>query len=179
MSIDREDGDRPHFESRLLLDDDRINTRPEPSLLRRYLSPFLIFLAGLFLGGLLTSSLSSPSSRPGKSRSSTSTPNLAIITRVYHGAAIEAYTMLLASYSIWFPSTAWTNTEMALVWDDESLRDRQMATVLAQLPPHPLMHFEPAPPAGTLCSDWRSEGYARQQYSNFLCDPLVPDRGRS
>ena len=36
-------------------------------------------------------------------------------------------------------------------------------------------YFEPLPPDGTLCGEWRGVGYARQQYSNFIADRVLAE----
>jgi hypothetical protein len=126
-----------------------------------------VFVAGLALGSVI--------SRGGQSwttstASWSSTPSLAIIARVYEGAAVEAWVNLLPSYQLFFPSNSWTNAELVMVWDDDNVKDRAMATLLSQLSPYPRMAFEERPPEGTLCDKWRRAGYSRQQYSNFLFD---------
>ncbi len=58
----------------------------------------------------------------------------------------------------------------SLVFDDESEIDHRFAVTLANIPPYPKIKFEKNPSERTFCSDWRSEGYSRQQYSNFYSD---------
>lgn len=61
---------------------------------------------------------------------------------------------------------------MVVVLDDNSEDDHKLGTILTNL--HFLsrleVKYEAPPPKHTLCSDWRSKGYARQQYSNFYGD---------
>lgn len=59
-----------------------------------------------------------------------------------------------------------------IVLDGESHESRKLGTLVTNLnlPGRVEVKYEMPPPQGTLCSGWRSEGYARQQYSSFYAD---------
>ena len=95
-------------------------------------------------------------------------PSVSIVVRTYGASAVELVGCLIMSWNIFWPGKSfWPNSELVVVWDDESLMDHRYATVLAYSPPFPRMMFEQLPPTGTLCTKWRSEGYCRQQYSTM------------
>ena len=99
------------------------------------------------------------------------TPSLTILCRTYGGLTMELYNVLIVSYLLFWPNKQWTNSDFVLVFDDEKDMDHRFATVLANLPPYPRVYFEKYPrKEKTFCSDWRGEGYSRQQYSNFYAD---------
>ncbi len=56
------------------------------------------------------------------------------------------------------------------MFDDKSKIDHRFAVTLVNIPPYQKMKFEKKPSEKTFCSDWRSEGYSHQQYSNFYSD---------
>lgn len=95
-------------------------------------------------------------------------PSISIVVRTYGASAVELVGCLIMSWNIFWPGKSfWANSELVIVWDDESLMDHRYATVLSYSPPFPRMMFEQLPPTGTLCTKWRSEGYCRQQYSTM------------
>jgi len=94
--------------------------------------------------------------------------NLTILCRLYHGSALEYYNVFSVGYKIFWPKL-WTSSDLVLVFDDESEIDHRFAVTLANIPPYPKIKFEKKPSERTFC-DWRSEGYSRQQYSNFYSD---------
>ena len=98
------------------------------------------------------------------------TPSIGIVCRVFHGSAKEVLNILILSYNLFWPIKKWENSELVLIWDNESPKDHRMATIISNVPPYPKTKFEDPPPSGTLCSNWRGEGYARQQYSTFYDD---------
>lgn len=99
------------------------------------------------------------------------TPSLTILCRTYSGLTMELYNVLIVSYLLFWPYNDWKNSDLVLVFDDEKDMDHRFATVLANLPPFPRIFFEKHPrKEKTFCSDWRGEGYSRQQYSNFYAD---------
>lgn len=61
---------------------------------------------------------------------------------------------------------------MTIILDDEIPSDHRLGALLLSLVRHPwsAVKYEVNPSKGIRCSDWRREGYARQQYSNFLAD---------
>ncbi|CAN0301781.1 unnamed protein product, partial [Ectocarpus fasciculatus] len=70
---------------------------------------------------------------------------------------------------LFWPVSSWKSSHVVVVLDGESARDHEAGTLLQHLSlPFILqVKFEAPAPNGTLCGDWRREGYARQQYSNF------------
>ena len=99
------------------------------------------------------------------------TPSFTLLCRTYSGTAMELYNILIVSYLLFWPFNEWQNSELTLVFDDEKDLDHRFATILANLPPYPNVFFEKYPrKKQTFCSDWRGEGYSRQQYSNFYAD---------
>lgn len=98
------------------------------------------------------------------------TPNLAIMCRVYRGSAVEYYNTVYLSYLLFWPWKKWANSKLVLIFDDESEADHRYGTIFGNLPGSPQIHFEKKPKQKTFCTNWRSEGYSRQQYSNFYAD---------
>lgn len=98
-----------------------------------------------------------------------SAPDITLICRLYSGSVLEFYNMFLVSYMLFWPYRTWTNTRLVVVLDKESDKDHRLATILANLPPYPIIHFEEYK-NNTYCSDWKREGYSRQQYSTFYSD---------
>ena len=104
------------------------------------------------------------------------TYSLSLLCRTYSGTAMELYNIFLVSYLLFWPFNEWKNSDVIVVFDDENELDHRMGTILANLPPYPKVFFEKYPrKEKTFCSNWRSEGYSRQQYSNFYSD-LYTDR---
>jgi len=97
-------------------------------------------------------------------------PSLSIVCRTYANGVEELQGGFLLSYLLFWPIKQWPNVTVNLVFDDENIMDHQLGTVLAQLPPFPNIHYERKPIEPTFCSDWRSEGYSRQIFSNFYSD---------
>lgn len=97
-------------------------------------------------------------------------PRFTLLCRVFQGATLEIWNVFLISHLLFWPRTKWPQSDIVLVWDNESLHDHHMANLLSHIPPYPNVMFENRPLSGTLCSNWRSEGYSRQQYSNFYSD---------
>lgn len=98
------------------------------------------------------------------------TPSFSIIIRLYSGSVMELYNIFLMSYLLFWPIKKWSNSDLILVFDDESEKDHRIGSILANLPPYPLVYFEPKPKQRTFCSQFLREGYSRQQYSNFYSD---------
>ncbi|CAM9643137.1 unnamed protein product, partial [Hapterophycus canaliculatus] len=73
---------------------------------------------------------------------------------------------------LFWPVRAWKSSRLVVILDAESPGDREKGTVLEHLTFASMVRvkYEAQPPEGTLCSDWRREGYSRQQYSNFYAD---------
>ena len=82
--------------------------------------------------------------------------SLTIMCRLYHGSALEYYNVLAIGYNLFWPRS-WTNSDLVLVFDDESEIDHRFAVTLANLPPYPIIKFEKKPIEKTFCTDWRSE----------------------
>ena len=97
------------------------------------------------------------------------TPDVTILCRLYNGSVLEYYNIFSVSYLLFWPYQKWLNSKLVLVLDGETKDDSRMGTILANLPPYPEVHFEEYK-ENTFCSDWRREGYSRQQYSNFYSD---------
>lgn len=78
----------------------------------------------------------------------------------------------MPSYLLFWPVRAWTSSGLVFILDGDSPFDRQQGTVLENiaLPSVVEVKYEAPAPEDTLCSDWRREGYSRQQYSNFYAD---------
>lgn len=98
------------------------------------------------------------------------TPSFSIISRLYSGSVMEYYNIFSISYLLFWPIEKWKNSDLILVFDDENEQDHRMGTILANLPPYPFVYFEKRPGQQTFCSDFKREGYSRQQYSNFYSD---------
>ena len=90
------------------------------------------------------------------------TPELTIFCRIYSGKTLEFYNTFLVSYLLFWPYRAWLNSDLVVVLDKENSDDHQFGTILAHLPPFPLIKFEE--------HDWRSEDYARTIYSSFYAE---------
>lgn len=71
-----------------------------------------------------------------------------------------------------WPIQSWSSSRLVVVLDAESSEDHRVGTILSNLNliSRIQVKYEAMPPSGTTCSDWRKEGYARQQYSNFYAD---------
>lgn len=76
------------------------------------------------------------------------------------------------SFKLFWPISAWTSSGLVVVLDGDSPGDHLLGTLLQnlKLPSKIEVKYEAPAPNGTLCSDWRREGYARQQWSNFYAD---------
>jgi hypothetical protein len=96
-------------------------------------------------------------------------PSFSLVTRMWHGHAQDYFMTFALSHSLFWPKT-YTNSNVVVVLDDESDDDHYIGTLIANVPPFPSIVFETHPGKGVLCSDWRNEGYSRQQYSNFFGD---------
>jgi len=101
-------------------------------------------------------------------------PNFTLMSRVYVQAEEELSHFLLPSYKLFWPSRSlWPNSRLTLIWDEENRHDHEAANRTRNMFPFVKNMFEKKPAPGTLCSKMRSEGYARQQYSNFLLDQIL------
>ena len=97
------------------------------------------------------------------------TPNVTLICRLYSGSVLEFYNIFIVGYFLFWPHKTWVNSKVVVVLDAESEQDHRLGTILANLPPHPEVFFEEYK-ENTFCSNWKREGYSRQQYSNFYSD---------
>ena len=97
------------------------------------------------------------------------TPDVTLMCRIYSESVMEFYNMFIISFLLFWPYRSWTNSKLVVVLDNESERDHRFGTILANLPPYPEIRFEDYK-SNTFCSNWRREGYSRQQYSNFFSD---------
>ncbi|CAB9531462.1 unknown protein [Seminavis robusta] len=113
-----------------------------------------------------------PSIRVENMPASASLPNIALTVRLNTDFLDITRGVLLKSFSVFWPKkTAWPQSSLAMVWDEELPQDKQNSLEFPQY-----THvFEKLPPDGTLCSAMRSEGYARQQWSNFIQDTLFKE----
>lgn len=75
-------------------------------------------------------------------------------------------------YKLFWPIASWVSSGLVVVLDGDSSDDRRLGTILRHLNlmSRVKIKYESTPPEGTLCGNWRGEGYARQQYSNFFAD---------
>lgn len=73
---------------------------------------------------------------------------------------------------MFWPISSWKSSGLVVILDGDSPSDHRMGTLLQNinLPSKVKVKYETPAPTGTLCNNWRSEGYARQQYSNFYAD---------
>lgn len=73
---------------------------------------------------------------------------------------------------VFWPIQAWQSSKLIVVLDAESRADHAAGTILQNmnLVSKVRVKYEAGPPEGILCANWRGEGYARQQYSNFYAD---------
>lgn len=110
------------------------------------------------------------SNSPDKEEVWSNTPSFSIVSRMYSGSVLEYYNIFSISYLLFWPIKSWTNSDLILIFDDESEKDHRLGTILANLPPYPIVYFEKRPEQQTFCSDFQREGYSRQQYSNFYSD---------
>mgnify|MGYP000507111189 CR=1 FL=1 len=58
------------------------------------------------------------------------TPELTLMTRLYHGAVLEYYNTFLVGYHLFWPHRSWKNSDLTIILDNESEEDHKLATVL-------------------------------------------------
>ncbi|CAN0126901.1 unnamed protein product [Scytosiphon promiscuus] len=99
-------------------------------------------------------------------------PRVDLVCRTYSGGLYTMWNIFFPSYLLFWPMREWKSSELVVVLDGESPSDHEQGTVLQHLalPSMVRVRYEARPPEGTLCSNWRREGYSRQQYSNFYAD---------
>ena len=95
---------------------------------------------------------------------------LSFLCRLYAGSIYELWNAFMPTYFLFWSKDIF-QSDLVLVFDEESEADHMVASVLANLPPYPKIAFELHPPPKILKPvGGRGEGYARQQYSNFYSD---------
>ncbi|CAN0057751.1 unnamed protein product, partial [Scytosiphon promiscuus] len=99
-------------------------------------------------------------------------PRVDLVCRTYGGSLHIMWNSFFPSYLLFWPMRAWKSSGLVVILDGETPGDREQGTVLQHLalPSMVRVKYEAPAPEGTLCSNWRREGYSRQQYSNFYAD---------
>ena len=146
----------------------------EMNLNSNHLLIFFLFLNVVFLVILLstfsqTAELTLPENSTNR-KVKESFPSVAILCRLYAGSIYELWNAFMPTYFLFWSKDIF-QSDLVLVFDEESEADHMVASVLANLPPYPKIAFELHPPPKILKPvGGRGEGYARQQYSNFYSD---------
>ncbi|CAB1105766.1 unnamed protein product [Ectocarpus sp. CCAP 1310/34] len=114
-------------------------------------------------------------------------PRVDLVTRTFAGGVKAFWDIFLPSFlvsrggnawqvdsnvvpsQLFWPISSWTSSGVVVILDGENALDHEAGTILQHMnfPFVFQVKYEAPAPNGTLCGDWRKEGYARQQYSNF------------
>ncbi|CAN0080627.1 unnamed protein product [Ectocarpus sp. 6 AP-2014] len=139
---------------------------------RRWCACLIFAFALLVSLALLRPPGASPSLRLVEGVNWQNAPRIDLVCRTY-GAAIQIFWQtFIPTYLMFWPISSWKSSGLVVILDGDSAFDHRIGTLLQNinLPSKVQVKYETPAPPGTLCNNWRSEGYARQQYSNFYAD---------